>query len=78
MKQIFLGIDQQGEKVVDSIETQKQIKDIKQMECAVLSNGNKLDWGSFDEPSEPGSLFQFILNDRKIMKKIGNFLLRKA
>lgn len=66
MKQIFLGLDPKGEQVINSAETLKQINEIKKLECAIVIEEDSVDWKNFDEPTEPGSLFQYILNDRKI------------
>jgi len=60
----YVGID--GEKTVSSMETKKQIEQVKRLECALESEeGEALTWTTFDDPNEPRSLFQAILQDRK-------------
>ena len=60
---LFIGFD--GKKVVDSQKTQKQIDRVKMLECILQSDSEKLTWDAFDNPEEPRTLFQAILNDRK-------------
>lgn len=63
-KILFVGID--GEKVVDSTTTQKQIDEIESLECVLSHKGQRLTWKEFDNPDEPCTLFQSIINDRKM------------
>ena len=60
----FIGAN--GEKVVDSIETLKQIEAVKKLTCNMLDDGNILTWNDFDNPEETRTLFQSILGDRKM------------
>lgn len=47
-----------GEKVVDSIETLRQIEVVKGLTCNLLDDGNILTWNDFDNPEETRTLFQ--------------------
>ncbi len=60
----FIGAD--GEQVVDSIETAKQIEAVKKLSCSLQDDGNILTWNDFDNPEETRTLFQSILGDRKM------------
>lgn len=60
----FIGVD--GEQVVDSVETAKQIEVVKKLNCNLQNDGNVLTWDDFDNSEESRTLFQSILGDRKI------------
>jgi hypothetical protein len=47
-------------------ETRHQIDDVKELECQLQVEGEALTWDFFDNPEEPRSLFQTILNDRDL------------
>jgi len=65
MALFYIGHD--GEKVVDSTETQRQIDAVKVLPCALVTPENKepMTWVDVDDPDEPRTLFQFILGDRR-------------
>ena len=52
--------------LASSIETRLQIDDVKSLECRLQIEGESLTWDFFDDPDEPRSLFQTILNDREM------------
>lgn len=60
----FIGVD--GEQVVDSTETQRQINEVKALVCGLEHEGRPLDWSIFDNPDEPRTLFQAIRRDREL------------
>lgn len=62
-KLFLIGIDERGEKVVDSATTQGQIERVKRLECALVHRGERLRWEVFDDPH---TLFQAILKDREM------------
>ena len=59
----YIGVD--GEKVVNSEETNKQIEEVRKLSCRLQHEENILTWDDFDNPEESRSLFQSILGDRK-------------
>ena len=59
----FIGTD--GEQVVNSQETLKQIEKVKKLDCNLQGEGTALTWTDFDNPEETRALFQSILGDRK-------------
>jgi len=62
---LFVGTD--GEKVVDSKETIKQIEKVRTLECALeTEKGERITWDDLDNPNEPRTLFQSILKDREM------------
>lgn len=62
----IIGADEKGEQVVGSAETQEQIDQVRQLECALAhKSGKPLTWEAFDNLEEPRTLFQSILRDRK-------------
>lgn len=61
----FVGVD--GEQAVSSTETAKQIQCVRQLECCLVdSRGSKFSWDAFDNPEKPHTIFQAIMNDRKM------------
>ena len=60
----FIGAD--GEQVINSEKTQKQIDEVKKLKCNLQNEGEALTWKAFDDPEESRTLFQSILRDRKI------------
>jgi hypothetical protein len=64
VRTLFIGFN--GEEVVDSVETQRQIDEVKNLECDLEYKGEKLSWDLLDDLSEPRTLFQFVLGDRRI------------
>ena len=57
---LFVGVN--GEKVVDSKETIKQIEKVRALECALeTKEGENVTWNDVDNPDEPRTLFQSIL-----------------
>ncbi len=59
----FVGID--GNKAVTSKETAQQIEAVKQLECSLEDEGERVIWSDLDDPNEDRSLFRSILADRK-------------
>ena len=55
-----------GVTLASSSETRQQIDDVKSLECQLQIEGESLTWAFFDDPDEPRSLFQTILNDREM------------
>jgi hypothetical protein len=57
-KTLFIGAD--GEQVVNSATTQKQIAEVESLECELEDEqeGRKATWKDFDNPDEPRTLFQ--------------------
>jgi hypothetical protein len=70
----FIGTD--GETTVNSQETQRQIDEVKKLESVLIDEGTKevLPWLAFDDPKEPRSLFQSILNDRRMRVDEGTIM----
>jgi hypothetical protein len=68
LRQIEIGVDKNGY-AANSTETKKQINEIKTLKCALCNSKDKetpYTWDDFDDPAEDRSLFQSIVNDRKI------------
>lgn len=63
VKTLFIGAD--GEQVVDSATTQKQIAEVEALECVMENEGQALKWKDFDDTEQPRTIFQSILRDRK-------------
>lgn len=63
VKTLFIGVN--GEQVVDSATTRKQIEEIEALECALEHEGSKLTWKDVNDPAQPRTIFQSILRDRK-------------
>ena len=60
----FVGAD--GEKVVNSNDTIRQIERVRSLECTLeTEKGEKITWDDVDNPNEPRTLFQSILGDRR-------------
>ena len=66
MKVYFIGVD--GEQAVNSEITKNQIKQVQQLECALIDpdSGGLLSWKDFNDENEPKTLFQAILKDREL------------
>ena len=60
----FIGTD--GEKVVNSKETLKQIEQVRKLNCSLQDGETALTWNDVDNPEETRTLFQSILGDRKM------------
>src|SRR5690554_228541 len=67
-----IGFD--GEEVVNSLKTQRQIDEVKKLECMLVHKGTSLDWETFDNPEQSQTLFQAILRDRKCRVDEGNLM----
>lgn len=65
-KILFIGGDEKGEQVVGSEETKRQVEMVRKLECHLQKDGKALSWDAFDNPKEPRTLFQAIINDRKL------------
>ncbi|MCL0088794.1 hypothetical protein M1O54_00265 [Dehalococcoidia bacterium] len=65
MTSIFF-IGHNGERVVDSMTTLKQIEEVKKLECTMEHEGERIRWDMLDDPTEPRSLFQAIVADRRL------------
>ena len=73
LQTLYVGIN--GEKVVNSVETKKQINRVKKLKSMLTNeNGQPLDWYTFDNPEEPRTLFQAILKDRKMRVDKGQLM----
>ena len=65
-KQILQYIGFDGNQLVSSTVTQRQIDQLKALQCALLTDrGEPATWTDFDNPDEPRTVFQFILNERR-------------
>jgi hypothetical protein len=66
-------------KIVSSRETREQIDEVKSLKCQLRHpiTGERLGWDSFDNPDDEKSLFQAILNDRKLRVDQGLLLMKK-
>jgi hypothetical protein len=73
-ERILIGIDERGEKVVDSATTREQIERIKRLECALVHRGEPLRWEVFDDPQNPHTLFQAIIKDRELRVDQGQLM----
>lgn len=62
VRTLYIGFD--GEKVVDSAMTQRQIDIVKALECGLTVKGEPITWKRFEDPTQP-SLFGYILEDRR-------------
>jgi CheY-like chemotaxis protein len=72
-KVLFVGVD--GEQAVDSVTTQKQIDEVRKLECAfVKPDGKAMTWEDVDDPEEPRSLLQSILADRRYRVDVGELM----
>lgn len=60
----FIGVD--GEQVVDSKTTIQQMAVVNALECDLYDQDRQLTWLDLDNPSEPRTIFQSILGDRKM------------
>lgn len=65
-KILVIGGDEKGEQVVGSEETKRQVEMVRKLECHLQKDGKALSWDAFDNPKEPRTLFQAIINDRKL------------
>ena len=65
MEKFFIGVDFDEGKVVNSQVTQEQINRVKELNCKLQNQGELLNWETFDDPSEPRTIFQAILRDRQ-------------
>jgi hypothetical protein len=63
IKILYIGFD--GEKVVSSQDTQKQIAEAEKLECGLEWQGRPLNWQYFCDPNGSHSIFPIILQDRK-------------
>ena len=64
MQFFYLGHD--GERVVNSATTQKQIDAVRSLDSALVgATGDPIAWDELDDRDEPRTLFQFILQDRR-------------
>lgn len=63
-KVLLVGTD--GEQVVDSATTRKQIAEVEALECALENEGQRLTWKDLDDPAQPRTIFQSILRDREL------------
>jgi hypothetical protein len=75
-KQTIYFIGTNGETTINSQETQKQIDEVKKLESALIDEGTEevLPWAAFDDGKEPRSLFQAILNDRRMRVDKGHLM----
>lgn len=65
MKKIVIGIF--NDEAADSKTTIKQIQEVKKYElCLQDENGNPITWEQLDNPKNECTLFQTIINDRKL------------
>lgn len=63
VRTLFIGAD--GETVVDSANTRKQIAEVEALECVMENEGRALTWKDLNDPAQPRTIFQSILRDRK-------------
>lgn len=64
IRTLFIGAD--GEKVVNCATTRKQIAEVEALECALEHDGLAVTWKDLDDPEQPRTIFQSILQDRKL------------
>ena len=75
IKILYIGFD--GEKVVSSQETEKQIAEAEKLECGLAWEGRPLKWQYFSDPNGPHNIFPVILKDRKRRVEENTFMVNR-
>ena len=60
---LFVGHD--GEKIVDSAETQRQIDRLTALPSKLVDQGEAIQWKALNDPAESRTLLQCVLGDRR-------------